>query len=307
MSDLTPRPALSGSNELFRQLLEINKKPKPFEFYTAEELWTDEHTSRKMLDHHLDDASDLSSRHSRFIDHSVDWIVSHFGVGEGFKVADFGCGPGLYANRLSQQGAKVTGIDFSIRSIRHAQAVAEREGLEVTYLHQDYLESKLEGQFDLIMMIMCDFCALSPSQRRSLLQEFHRLLGPDGYLLFDVHSQAAYEKREEVTRYEFNLLDGFWSDEPYYGFLNTFKYENAKVVLDKYTLVESTRVRTVFNWLQYFTLDTLAQELSDCGLRVDSLLSDVAGASYSDNDQEFAIVAMRNDGSNAVTKMGNST
>lgn len=280
-------------NDLFLQLSEINKKPRPFEFYTAQELWTDEHTSRKMLDYHLDDALDLSSRNSRFVDRSVDWIVSHFGVGEGVEVADFGCGPGLYANRLAQRGARVTGIDFSLRSIRHAQAVAERGGLEVTYLHQDYLESKLEGQFDLILMIMCDFCALSPSQRRCILQEFHQLLGPDGHLLFDVYSQAAYDEREEVARYEYNLLDGFWSDEPYYGFLNTFKYDDDNIVLDKYTLVESTRVRTVFNWLQYFTPDTLAQELSDCGLSVESLFSDVAGGSYSDKNQEFAIVAMQ--------------
>ena len=33
--------------------------PTPFEFYTADELWTDEHTSSKMLEFHLDGAIDL--------------------------------------------------------------------------------------------------------------------------------------------------------------------------------------------------------------------------------------------------------
>lgn len=293
MSDLSRKSKLPGKTDLYLQLAEINKKPKPFEFYTAEELWTDEHNSRKMLDCHLNDAVELSSRNSKFIDRSVDWIASHFGVGEGVKVADFGCGPGLYANRLAQRGASVTGLDFSARSIHYAQAAAEREQLTVTYLHQNYLESKLDGQFDLVLMIMCDFCALSPSQRRQLLHEFHRILTPNGQVLFDVYSKVAYEKREEATTYEFNLLDGFWSAEPYYGFLNIFKYDEEQVILDKYTIVEPTQVRTLFNWLQYFTPETLEQELSACDLRVESLFADVAGTPYSATNQEFAIVAKR--------------
>ena len=56
------------NSELYLHLAEINKKPKPFEFYTAEERWADEHTSRKMLEFHLNDELDPSSRNSQFID-----------------------------------------------------------------------------------------------------------------------------------------------------------------------------------------------------------------------------------------------
>ncbi|MEM6734384.1 MAG: methyltransferase domain-containing protein, partial [Myxococcota bacterium] len=293
MSDQTPGAASPRRTDLFSELAELSRKPKPFEFYTAEELWTGEHTSRKMLGFHLNDALELSSRSSDFIDRSVEWVASQFRVDQGARVADFGCGPGLYANRLAKRGASVTGIDFSARSIRHARAAAEQAGVEVNYLRQNYLESKLDGRFDVILMIMCDFCALSPQQRRLVLQEFYRLLQPDGRLVFDVYSHSAYAGRTEIAIYERNLLDGFWSGEPYYGFLNTFKYENEKVVLDKYTIVEASSVRTVFNWLQYFSPESLAQELSSSGLRVESLLSDVAGASYSAGGPEFAVVVKR--------------
>jgi hypothetical protein len=57
---------------MFKNLEEINKRPRPFQFYTAEELWTDEHTSRKMLEYHLNESVDLSSRNSGFIERSVD-------------------------------------------------------------------------------------------------------------------------------------------------------------------------------------------------------------------------------------------
>ena len=74
---------------MFEELNQINKRPKPFEFYTASELWTDEHTSKQMLSFHLNEEIDVSSRNAAFIDRSVEWIASHFKVGTGVKIAKF--------------------------------------------------------------------------------------------------------------------------------------------------------------------------------------------------------------------------
>jgi len=35
---------------MFKELKEINSRPAPFQFYTADELWADEHTSKQMLE-----------------------------------------------------------------------------------------------------------------------------------------------------------------------------------------------------------------------------------------------------------------
>ena len=146
--------------DMFEQLEDINDRPEPFECYTAAELWTDNHTSEQMLAYHLNPDIDVSSRRGEFIDQSVAWIGSHFNVGTGTRIADFGCGPGLYANRLAKLGASVTGIDFSKRSIQHARTVAAEAGLTAAYVNQNYLEFETEDRFDVILMIMCDFCAL---------------------------------------------------------------------------------------------------------------------------------------------------
>jgi len=49
----------------------------------------------------------MSSRKGDFINSSVDWIVSHFGVNENTVLVDFGCGPGLYTTELAERGAIV--------------------------------------------------------------------------------------------------------------------------------------------------------------------------------------------------------
>jgi 2-polyprenyl-3-methyl-5-hydroxy-6-metoxy-1,4-benzoquinol methylase len=276
---------------MFDELEKINSRPKPFEFYTASDLWTDKHTSQQMLAFHLNGDIDVSSRNAEFIDRSVEWIVSHFDVGAATKVADFGCGPGLYATRLARMQADVTGIDFSDRSIQYAQKISAEEGLSIRYVNQNYLEFETDDRFDLILMIMCDFCALSSDQRRKMLGKFHALLKPHGSVLFDAYSLKAFEKRQEKALYEHNLLDGLWSAKKYYGFLNTFKYEREKVVVDKYTIIESHRTRTVYNWLQYFSPEALEKEFADSGLTISELYSDVAGSPFDAEADEFAVVA----------------
>ena len=139
---------------MFNELKEINIRPTPFQYYTADELWTNEHTAKQMLAYHLNEAIDVSSRNKKFIERSVEWI------------ADFGCGPGLYASRLAERGARVTGIDFSENSLVYAKEAAEKKGVIIDYVRANYLDYETAKRFDLIMMIMCDFCALSPEQRR---------------------------------------------------------------------------------------------------------------------------------------------
>jgi len=108
---------------MFKELERINERPKPFQFYTASDLWTDEHTSKQMLSFHLNETIDVSSRNAEFITRSVDWIAAEFNIGRGYKIADFGCGPGLYAAPLAKREANVTGIDISGRSIEYAFAI----------------------------------------------------------------------------------------------------------------------------------------------------------------------------------------
>jgi cyclopropane fatty-acyl-phospholipid synthase-like methyltransferase len=278
---------------LFAFLESVEEKPRPFSVYTASELWTDEHTSEQMLAYHLDSEVDLSSRRTGFIDDSVRWLKKRFDLGEGSRVIDFGCGPGLYTSRLARLGAEVTGIDFSSRSIEHARKCASREDLDVTYIEADYLDFQADSPFDLITMIMCDFCALSPEQRRAMLGKFKGLLSDHGRIVLDVYSLRAFADKQEGLVCEKNQLNGFWSANPYFGFVASFKYDDEEVSLDKYTIVEENRQREIYNWLQYFSPESLEKEAYAAGLRIDELLGDVAGKPYDADSAEFAVVMQR--------------
>jgi len=276
---------------MFNNLKAINERPKPFQYYTAAELWTDEHTSKKMLDYHLNEEIDVSSRNARFINRSVSWIIEKFNLNNKSNVLDFGCGPGLYTNRFAERGINVTGVDFSKRSIEYAAQIASSKNLKVNYIHKNYLEYETQDRFDLITMIMCDYCALSPEQRGIMLNKFKELLKHSGNVLLDVYSLKSYNRREEIAAYEFNHLNNFWSPEDYYCFVNTFKYCDEKIILDKYTIIEKAQTRVIYNWLQYYSVETLRREFEDNGLEVLEFYSDVCGLPYDAESLEFAVAA----------------
>jgi 2-polyprenyl-3-methyl-5-hydroxy-6-metoxy-1,4-benzoquinol methylase len=276
---------------LFPKLEEINRRPKPFEFYTATELWTDEYTSKQMLSFHLNGEIDVSSRKTAFINKSVNWIIKQFNIHEGKSVADFGCGPGLYTERLAKTNANITGIDFSKSSIEYARYRAKEEKLTINYVNQNYLEYEADQRYDLIMMIMCDYCALSPEQRKNLLKKFTRIIKSEGSILLDVYSIHAFNQKGENATYAENLLNGFWSSDKYYGFLNTFKFDEEKVTLEKYTIIEKHRTREIYNWLQHFDKESIEREFNNSGLEIVKYLANVAGEEFDEAGNEFAIIA----------------
>jgi 2-polyprenyl-3-methyl-5-hydroxy-6-metoxy-1,4-benzoquinol methylase len=278
---------------MFKELKEINSQPSPFQFYTADELWTNEHTSKQMLEYHLNESIDVASRNRNFIERSVEWIGSFFEVERNTEIADFGCGPGLYTNRLAERGAIVAGIDFSENSLNYAKQVAAEKSLNVNYVLKNYLDFETTNRFDLITMIMCDFCVLSPEQRKKMLSKFHSLLKPDGSVLLDVYSLNSFKQKEESATYELNQLNGFWSQEDYYCFVNTFKYEKEKVMVDKYTIIEESRKRVVYNWLQYYSKESLVKEFEANGFKIEHLFSDVSGKTFTNESKEIAIVAKK--------------
>lgn len=278
---------------MYEQLKKINKKPKPFEFYTADVLWTDEYRAEQMLFYHLNKEIDLASRNANFIEKSTHWIIDMFNINEKSKVCDFGCAVGLYTTAFAKTGAKVTGIDFSKNSLAYAKEVAWNNNLDINYIYQNYLEYDSNEKYDLITMIMCDFCVLSIKQRELLLDKFYNLLSNNGSILLDVQSINAFDCKVENSTYEYNQLNKFWSKDDYYAFVNSFKYDNEKVSLDKYTIIEKNKSYVVYNWFQYFSIETLSAEFKKAGLVVNAVYKNVAGEKYSDTDNEFAIIAKK--------------
>lgn len=275
---------------MFETLASLNERPAPFSVYTTDLLWTDDYVSARMLEHHLNPDEGLASRRFAAIDGTVGWLDRRLGL-DGMAVCDLGCGPGLYAERMARRGARVTGLDFSARSVDYARTAAAAQGLPISYGLADYLKDDLPGDQDLVFLIFCDLCVLSPEQRRRLYAKIRKSLTPGGHFVFDVPSLPQFEQRVEGTRYGRWPANGFWAPGPYFEFVTTFLYDDLQLALDRYLIVEKHRRREILNWLQHFSPESISAELAANGFATEAVVDVSTGQDWQYGQTEFAVVA----------------
>jgi cyclopropane fatty-acyl-phospholipid synthase-like methyltransferase len=97
------------------------------------------------------------------------------------NVLDIGTGPGTQAIILAERGFQVTATDLSETAIQKAAATAQEKGLTINWQQDDVLNSKLQGEFDLIIDRGC-FHVLPPESRQVYVNLVYELLKPKAFL-----------------------------------------------------------------------------------------------------------------------------
>ena len=276
---------------MFTQLMAMMRKPELYEKGTAE-LWTDEHISKGMLESHLNPDWDSATRKHSFVRKSVNWIGMVAPVERYYDLLDLGCGAGVYAEELHKTGYRVTGLDFSERSVNYARNSALEKSLPITYHHRDYLTLDFKAQFDLITLVNYDFGVLSTENRAKLLQNIHVALKPGGLLIFDVFTPFQYAERKESKSWEY-ADKGFICGEPHICLESKFQYEEQNTFCSQYIVITEQEVKSINVWEHTFTKDEITQNLSHAGFSIKGIYSDIAGAEYCDKGKEMCIVAQK--------------
>jgi ubiquinone/menaquinone biosynthesis C-methylase UbiE len=101
----------------------------------------------------------------------------------GKKVLDAACGPGKYAEILLQQGAEVTGFDFSPEMVKLAQ---ERNGTQGSFFVHDLSQPLPQLPPESFDVILCALAFHYIKDWQPTLQEFCRLLKAQGKLVISI-------------------------------------------------------------------------------------------------------------------------
>jgi 2-polyprenyl-3-methyl-5-hydroxy-6-metoxy-1,4-benzoquinol methylase len=73
----------------------------------------------------------------------------------GGRALDLGCGEGVYAVYLAQQGFSVVGVDFVPAALAAAETRAERAGVEVDLREGDVVDYEAPAAFDVVLDSGC--------------------------------------------------------------------------------------------------------------------------------------------------------
>lgn len=278
-----------------KKLIKLTEKPEIYKKGT-ESMWTDEYISGQLLAVHLNENIDLASRKKTTIDKTVEWILKQVG-GENLSILDLGCGPGLYAEPLAGKGHRITGVDYSKRSIDYAKNNAEKKNLDITYINENYLNLDFENMFDLVLLIYTDFGVLLPDERELLLLNIHKALKPGGKLVFDVLNDKNINQKAGSKNWE--LADkGFWIDKPYLALSNSFLFDDQKVILFQHTIIdENENYKTYRFWTHFFNENDISNILGKNDFQSIGFHDDVLPESdlWSGDNVTFCVAAKRTD------------
>ena len=260
------------------------------------QFWDDPHISAQMLQAHLDPNVDAASRKPETIDRTVGWLATRLRLQPGDRLLDLGCGPGLYCTRFAARGLRVTGIDYSRRSIDYAITHGPAGEPAIEYIYGNYLETDYGPPgpcFNAAVMIYGDFCTLDDAARDLLLTRIHAALLPGGYFAFDVMTPAHHERSGPATAWSAQK-SGFWRPAPHLVLEQRFDYPEADVLLHRYLVIDRSGAVTDYRlWYRLYTSETIGVVLDRAGFSLCEVQADLAGTVYDPSSEWLGLVARK--------------
>ena len=127
-------------------------------------------------------------------------IVKEAGIREGFRVLDFGCGPGSYVKTVAElvgKSAKIYTLDVNPLAVEMVKKIAAENRLtNVETILSDCKTGLPDGSID-VALLYDTFHDLTNAD--SVLEELHRILKPEGVLSFSDHHLKEDEIMSRVT------------------------------------------------------------------------------------------------------------
>jgi ubiquinone/menaquinone biosynthesis C-methylase UbiE len=123
-------------------------------------------------------------------------VLKEVGIGQGFRVLDYGCGPGAYVAHTAElvgPTGKIYALDIHPFAIQRVTGIARKKGLANVETILSDCRTGVPGDSVDVVLLYDIFHHLS--QPDSVLQEIHRVLKPAGILSFSDH----HMKRADIV------------------------------------------------------------------------------------------------------------
>ena len=172
---------------------------------------------------------------------------------------DIGCATGRLCFALAQQGYTITGIDVAAKQIEQAQQIAEKERINVTFLHCEPPTLPFPDASFAAAFLIKTYCYVPHRAARiAFLEEVARVLSPDGLLFMTQHIldpfldsyEPIYDDNYHQSAANYETLeegDNFTSGMPSY--VHWFFAPDLKAELDEspFQLVDSSVKREMLS------------------------------------------------------------
>lgn len=277
------------NENVINQMKELSKKPPLFN-KDCGNIWTEEYIATQMLNAHLDANFDGASRRTLIVEKTVDFINKNI-LKYNSSILDLGCGPGLYAEKLCRNGHKITGVDFSQNTINYAKGSAKKQGLDIEYKCDNFLNLKYFEDYNVVMQIYGEINTFSDEERDKLFKIVYNALKPNGLFIFDI-STPVLRKKHGLKKNWYISEGGFWREKTHIVLEEGFQYDND-IWLDQYIVTDNEGVQVYRNWFNDYTVETISEVIQNCGFKIIDMRGSLTGESLKEDSEWIAIIAQK--------------
>jgi SAM-dependent methyltransferase len=251
--------------------------------------WEDPGFSRRMLAAHLSQEHDGASRRAETIDKHIEFIKRVALPKPGLRVLDLGCGPGLYTQRLAEQGYDCYGIDLGPASIEYAVSRAKDVADRCRYAQGDLREVDFGTGYDLVMFLFGDFNPFPRDEALEILKRCRAALARDGRVLLEVHSFDAICDRGKAPPRWMAVESGLFSEAPHVRLDQQFWLEDSAHAVGRHWVIDAaTGEATKYGWtMRAYTDAEYEALLTEAGLKLLARYENLTGT---DEASEFPVL-----------------
>lgn len=263
----------------------------------ASDFWTIPYVSDHVLQAHLNQKIEAGSRKKRLISAECEYIARMAEQGLKHKnkskdealILDLGCGPGLYAKKLSEKGFNIYGIDISPASIKYAKSSRISSAV---FKAGDFIKIPYPENIDTAIMIYGIFGNLYDKDRNKVLKKLTKSMYSGSRFIFDVFSKEYAQKEALKETWYIAEKDGFWMEEPHLVLEKHWVYEKYKTILNAYYILDSQgNLHKNFVRHRWYDLNELSKIMKDHGFNIIDYSSDLTGSPYTDKSLWLGIIA----------------
>lgn len=173
----------------------------------------------------------------RWVEEALDWVLL-----PGSRVLDFGCGNGKVLLRTAAKGAAfIEGIDISSSAIESCKKNTEGLGVPHEFVKGDVSTLKDIPDSDFHGGILFNVVDnLLPEHSRELLEQFRRILKPDGRLIVKLNDHMEQGELEEMGSKE--ISHGFYRESTGLYLWNLTDEEARQLLEEYFDIQEETKV-----------------------------------------------------------------
>jgi SAM-dependent methyltransferase len=278
----------------------VQRNPLPAPWSEGDNIpWNEPGFSKRMLKEHLTQEHDAASRRIEKIEQHIAWIHQVALAGQPGRLLDLGCGPGLYASRLTQLGHQVTGIDYSPASIAYAKEQATQAGQKITYIQADLRQADYAVgngvQYDAVMQIFGETNVFRPSDLRKILQKAHAVLKAGGRLILEAHTFEAVKEIGQNHASWHSAESGLFSPHPHLVLSEHFWDEKLHTATIRHYVVdaETGNVIRYAQSLQAYSNAEYRALLAETGFRAVQYYPSLTGSPDPEQESLFVITARK--------------